>query len=164
VRLTRAEAEDFLYHEAALLDERRLEEWLDLFTADGVYWIPMEDDADPELEPSIMYDDSSTRAQRVYQLLHQPHYAQMPPSRTVHFISNVQVAPGAEDGEAIVRCSLAVSELRPGDPRQHGLGVQRALTGRCEYHLRYEDGWRIARKKILLLNRDLPQENLTFIL
>src|SRR5215510_7921843 len=84
LKLSRQEAEDFLYAEARLLDAGRLEEWLKLFTEDGFYWIPIVDDSDPEIEPSILYDDRAQLAQRVHQILHQPHYSQKPSSRTVH--------------------------------------------------------------------------------
>jgi 3-phenylpropionate/cinnamic acid dioxygenase small subunit len=165
--LTRHEAEDFLYYEAQLLDDRRLEEWLELFTEDGIYWLPIVDGADPEDEASVLYDDSNLRAQRVHQLLHEQHFAQIPPSRTVHLITNVQVDRELRDGDAVVRCNLSVDELRPGDHRQlqYGLGIQRSLTGRCEYRLRPRNGrWAIALKKIVLLNCDLPIYNLSFIL
>ena len=33
---------DFVIHEARLIDQHRLEEWLDLFTDDGIYWMPLE--------------------------------------------------------------------------------------------------------------------------
>ncbi len=161
--LTRTEAENFLFHEARLLDERRLEEWLELFTWDGIYWVPLNETADPEREPSILYDDGRQRAQRVYQILHQPHYAQRPPSQTVHFISNVEAVP-ENSGIFVVRCNALVHELRPGDPQQFGLGIHRALAGRCEYRLRHENGWRIALKKVLLIDRSQPIFNLTFIL
>jgi 3-phenylpropionate/cinnamic acid dioxygenase small subunit len=164
VILTRQEAEDFLYQEARLLDQRRFEEWLDLFTNDGIYWIPIADDTDPEQEPSILYDDSPLRAQRVFQLLHQPHYAQMPPSRTVHVISNVEVDNGQRESEALVRCGMVVVELRPGHSQQFGLGRQSSFAGHCEYRLRHEKAWRIALKKVLLIDRDLPVPNLSFIL
>src|SRR5262249_1809301 len=160
---TRQQAEDILYREARLLDERRLEAWLDLFTADGLYWIPMEDDADPEVEPSMQYDDSGQRAQRVYQILHLPHYAQRPPSRTVHVVSNVEIGEPSSD-EARVYCSLVVYELRSGDHLQLGMGEQRTLAARCEYRLRREDEWRIALKKVMLIDRDLPMQNLSFVL
>jgi 3-phenylpropionate/cinnamic acid dioxygenase small subunit len=164
VQLTRQEAEDFLYHEACLLDERRLEEWLELFTEDGIYWIPIDEASDPEQEPSILYDDSLTRAQRVHQLLHQSHYTQMPPSRTVHFISNVRVDGGGDGGETMIRCNVLAFELRPGDQRQLGLGAQRPVAGQCEYRLRHKDRWQISLKKVVLIDRDLPLENFTFIL
>jgi 3-phenylpropionate/cinnamic acid dioxygenase small subunit len=162
--LTRQEAEAFLYKEARLLDERRLEEWLDLFTEDGLYWFPMDEGSDPERDPSILCDDRITRAERVYQLLHQPHHCQMPASRTVHFVSNVEVDGNGNGAESIVWCSVAVFELRPGDERQFGLGQQRSFAARCEYRLRRETEWKIVLKKVMLINRDLPLENLTFVL
>lgn len=163
MELTRESAEELLYEEADLLDERRLEEWLSLFTEDGYYWIPMDEGADPESEPSILYDDAETRAQRVYQLLHQPHYSQLPPSSTAHMVSNVRVEPEGESKSWIVRCNLIVYEIRPGDWRQGGLGEQRSLGGRCEYRLRHEGRWRIVLKKVVLLQRHSPLENLTFL-
>lgn len=181
--LSRSEAEDFLYREVRLLDERRFEEWLELFTGDGLYWIPMDENADPEKEPSVLYDDTVTRRQRVYQLLHQPHYSQIPPSRTVHFLSNVEIRAGDKDDlsklssssglaglsghsdYSIIHCNFALFELRAGDPRQIGLGEQRSIVGRCEYHLRYtKTHWRIALKKVIMMDRDLPLHNLSFIL
>jgi len=45
---SRSEIEQFLYHEAWLLDHGRLDEWLGLFTDDAMYWIPLEaNQADP---------------------------------------------------------------------------------------------------------------------
>jgi benzoate/toluate 1,2-dioxygenase beta subunit len=165
-KLTRQDAEDFLYHEAELLDQRRFEDWLKLFTEDGIYWIPIKDGTDPLLEASILYDDSLMREQRIYQLLHTPHYAQMPISRTEHLVTNVTASDGDQDNEALVRCKLVCFELREGDHLQLGLGDRRWLAGTCEYRLRYEDGigWAIALKKIILIDRDLPVRNLSFIL
>jgi len=159
--LSRQDAETFLYEEARLLDEGRLEEWLELFTSDGLYWLPITDGADPAREPSLIYDDAAMRSQRVFALLHTPHYPQQPPSRTVRVVSNVLV--DAAD-EVTVRCNVAIAELRPGDPRQLGLAALRTLAGRCQYRLRLVDGgWKIALKKVLLIDSDLPQFNLTFI-
>ena len=163
-RLTRQEAEDFLYEEARLLDERLFEAWLHLFTEDGIYWIPIVEDADPTAQTSILYDDSPLRQMRVHHLLHEHNFAQSPPSRTVHQVSNVQVWGGDREDEALVRCNLVVYEIRVGDHLQLGLGQQRALAGKCEYRLRYQDGWRIAGKKVVLINRHLPIVNLSFLL
>ncbi len=167
-QLTKQEAEDFIVHEARLLDERRLEEWLELFTEDGDYWLPMsEEDSDPEKDVSVLYDRSLQRAMRVYQMTQQKRLSQYPASRTVHFVTNVSVDDGGDDEEVTVRCNMLVHEVRPADHQelQAGLGTQRSLAGRCEYHLRHLDGaWRIAMKKVLLLDRDLPVYNLTFII
>ena len=165
--MTRQEAEDFLYREAQLLDSGRLEEWLALFAANGIYWIPIDEQADPEREPSVIYDDTTQRAKRVFQLLQGSHYAQVPPSRTVHFISNVEVEDGATSREVTLRCNVIVYELRPGDHQelQVDLGRPRAVIGRCEYRLRYDLAqWTIVLKKVMLIDRDLPLHNLTFIL
>jgi ethylbenzene dioxygenase subunit beta len=164
-RLSLREAERLLYREARLLDERRLDEWLDLFAPDGVYWLPIAEDGDPTREPSLLFDDSAQRVQRVFQLLHTPRHAQRPPSRTIHLLANVELDEGVPEADsAVVYCSMVVFELRPGDRQQIGLGEQRAFAARCEYRLRYTDAWRIVLKKVLLINRDLPLYNLSFIL
>ena len=49
---------DFVIREARLIDQHRLEEWLDLFTEDGIYWMPLEwGQTDPLLTASLMYED-----------------------------------------------------------------------------------------------------------
>jgi len=164
LKLGKPEAEELLYSEARLLDDRRLEEWLEAFTGDGIYWLPLEENKDPAQFPSLVYEDHRVRLQRVDLLRQKDHFAQLPPSRTVHNITNVTVTDdGDRGGEAVVHCNLTLYELRPGHERQPGLGKQRVLAGRCEYRFRHEGRWLIALKKVLLLNRDLPMENLSFI-
>lgn len=164
-RLSQQEAEQFLFREARLLDQRLYEEWLGLFTRDGLYWIPIDENTDPRLEPSILYDNPQQREMRVFQLLHTPHYAQRPASRTLHVVSNVMVLDEDRGDDALVSCNLVCYELREGDHRQLGLGEQRALAGRCDYVLRQDEkGWAIVLRKVVLLNRDLPIRNLSFIL
>lgn len=166
-RLTVSDAEGLLYREARLLDERRYEEWLELFTEDGLYWlpIPVEGEApDPTSAISIIYDDAVRRSERVYRTLHTPVLDQNPPSRTIHAVSNVEVDPEPADGDVRVWCVQTISEMRPGGQRQNGLGEQRTFVARCEYHFREIDGsWRIALKKVSLLNADRPIYNLTFV-
>ncbi|SRR6266540_5674709 len=81
-RLTRQEAEDFLFEEARLLDERLFEAWLHLFTEDGRYWIPIVEDADPTTQMSILYDDSPLLQMRVHHLLHERHLPGSPGTRS----------------------------------------------------------------------------------
>ena len=164
MKLSREEAEEFLYEEARLLDEGRLAEWLELFTDDGVYWIPLVDNSDPGLEPSILYDDKAQLVQRVHQILHGPHHAQRPPSRTVHLVSNVKVVQKESEQDEVIGCNIVVFEVRPGGPEQLGLGTQRSIAAHCEYCLRHQGAWRIRSKKVLLVDRDLPIYNLTFII
>lgn len=161
--LLRSEAEDFLFHEADLLDRRMYDEWLKLFTPDGIYWLPMEDDTDPELVPSVLYDNMASLRMRVHQFSKR-HYSQRPPSRTVHAINNVSVQRGDREDESIVRCVVMVEELREGDYLQRGLGEQRTFAGHCVYRLRRGSALAIAQKKLLLINREVPIVNLSFLL
>jgi len=162
--MTRDEAEAFLYREAQLLDERRFEEWLELFTEDGIYWLPIDDGADPKRRVSLIHDDAQRRRERVFRLLHTEPPSQYPPSRTQHFVANVRVEDGT-NGEAVVRSAQMICEMRAGDHRQFGLGDQRSFAASGEHRLRRENGaWRIAVKKLVLLNRDVQVPNLTFLL
>jgi ethylbenzene dioxygenase subunit beta len=163
VKLTRDEAEAFLVEEARMLDEGLFEDWLNLFSPDGVYWLPIVDDSDPTREPSLIHDNAKAREQRVYALTHSAHYAQRPPSRTVRFISNIQVESGANGDEVAVRSNLLVLEVRPGDRQQVGLAQQRFIGAQCEHRLQHRGAWKIVLKKVLLADRDVPLLNLTFI-
>ena len=163
------QAQSLLYREARLLDERRYEEWLELFTSDGLYWIPIHHDggiADPSSSVSIVYDDSERRSERVFRTLHTPVLDQSPPSRTIHVVSNIEVDDEpVPNGDARVHCVQVIAEMRPGGPRQVGLGEPRTFAGRCEYHVRATHGsLLISLKKLLLLDSDRPLYNLTFIL
>jgi benzoate/toluate 1,2-dioxygenase beta subunit len=159
--LTRQEAEDFLYREARLLDERRFDEWLALFTQDAHYWIPCGQGEDPTLVTHLAHDDRRQLEDRVWQLQHSRHSAQNPPSMTSHLVSNVQVEPGP-DGQPTINSVFVVRELRRV---QGGVGEERALGGHYCHTLRWEDGaWRICLKQAWLLSRDTPISNLTFLL
>lgn len=161
--LTRERAELLLFEEAARLDERDFHGWLELFTEDATYWLPMGVE-DPRREPSLVFDDRARMEERVFRLLSTAAHAQLPPSRTQHDITNVRVMEAADD-RGLVTCNLVVHEVRIGDPSQVGMADPRSVPGRCEYELRRgSDGrWRIARKVVRLLARELPQYNLTFI-
>ena len=163
--LTRAEAEDFLFHEARLLDERRFEEWLGLFAPAGVYWVPIREDASPDTVTSLVHDEAVRRRERVYRLLRTPAQAQTPPSRTRHCITNVRVEDGP-NGDVRIYSNQIVYEVRPVERHHLSPGDgQQAFVGGCEHHLARERGrWLILLKKVVLLNRDLPIGNLTFIL
>lgn len=163
VNLTREEAEVFLVQEARMLDEGLFDDWLKLFSPDGIYWLPIIDGSDPEKTPSLIYDNAKAREQRVFVLGHRRHYAQRPGSRTIRSISNVQVEAGGSGGIAVVRCNLLIFEFRPGDRQQVGLAQQRLLGARCEYRLRRDDEWKILLKKVVLIDRDAPMFNLSFI-
>lgn len=154
----RSDAEELLYLEARLLDEDRFEEWLELFASETLYWLPIMDVAG---EPSLIRDDRRAMEERIYRILNTTVHAQTPRSRTQHDVSNIEVEH--EGGGVLVRCNQVVREVRVGAPGQMGLGHARSIPARCTYKLVWEDGWKIAEKKCLLLERDLPLYNLTFI-
>jgi 3-phenylpropionate/cinnamic acid dioxygenase small subunit len=167
--LLKQEVEDFLYREADLLDERRYEEWLDLFTEDAHYWMPLRRNVPrdkPEREFTRQGTDANwfdegkdTLRRRVRQILTGIHWAEEPPSRICHIISNIQLAQDAPSGpgpsEVEVRSRFIVYRNRVETETDF-------LVGKREDLLRREDGdWRIARRKIVLDQSVLLAKNLT---
>lgn len=139
--------EQFIFREVRLLDERRFEDWMTLFTDDGYYWVPTRHgQASPQEAASLFFDDRNTMRARVTRLAHPDTHIQAPESRTVHIVSNVEVAPGAPADDAVtVHAAFLMAEYRVGEPRQY--------AGRYEYRLRRDAaGYRIAMKKAVLVN------------
>jgi len=158
------DVEQFLYREARLIDEARFSEWLTLFTADGIYWIPIDPHKSHTECASLIYDNSLSREERVYHLEEVGFPAQSPPSRVLHFVSNVEVIGRSERGLEVISNQI-IHELRVGDFRQVGLGERRTFSAQVRFHLAVEpDGLRIAEKKIILLDRDISVGNMTMIL
>jgi 3-phenylpropionate/cinnamic acid dioxygenase small subunit len=161
------EIEQFLYEEAALLDERRFHEWLDLFTEDTHYWMPIRStrargQEDLELtaedENSYFDEDKSMLEQRVAKLDTGWSWAEDPPSRTRHIVSNVRLLTGPADGEVTALCNFVVYRSR--------LAVDEDLwIGRREDVLRKVGGaWKIARRHIFLDQTVLKSKNLSSFL
>ena len=144
--------EEFLYHEARLLDTQRYEEWLALFTEDATYWLPLErDQQDPHQTSSLIYDDRTLLELRVKQFRHPRAHARAPLPRTVHQVGNVLVE------DLVVTSTLTVIEFRSEK--------QRLWAGLVEHRLRRErDSFRIARKRIDLVNSDGELEGLAILL
>ncbi len=161
--LTVMEAERFVFAEARLLDERRFDEWEALFTDDATYWVPIDPTKDSGQGIAIISDDRKRLHERVYRLTQTPVLDQNPPSRTMRFVSNVDVEPDGKD-ETRVRCQQLITEMRPGGPGQAGMNLVRLFPAHCEYRLRWAGGsWKIVQKKVVLLDSDQPHYNLSFI-
>lgn len=162
--ISRTDAEEFLYLEARLIDERRYVEWTELFSEDGIYWLPIDTSAEPKEHLSLIYDDDLRRRERIFRLGLSPP-AQAPSSRTLHLVSNIETADGGDGYDVAVNSAQMIYEMRAGDDRQFELGDPRIFAARCEHRLRNDDGqWRIVLKRMVLLNRDVPIPNLTFII
>jgi 3-phenylpropionate/cinnamic acid dioxygenase small subunit len=166
VAMTRSQAEDFLYREARLLDEGRFDEWRALTTEDVIYWVPInDDDADPTRHISIIYDDTMQLEARVWRIAESGlNHSQDPPSKTVRFVTNVEVEPAGDADEAQVYCNLLLCEFRPGQQRRQ-MSVPHWYACRCRYRLRrVGDDWRIAFKKVSLLDMDGILNAMTFMI
>ena len=139
--------EEFLYHEARLLDTHQLEAWLELFTDDATYWLPLEHAQQDALETSsIIHDDRTLLELRVKQARHPRAHARLPLARTVHQVGNVMVL-SEENGEVRVASTLTLIEFRAERQRVWGALV--------EHRLRREgDGFRIAHKRVDLVNSE----------
>jgi p-cumate 2,3-dioxygenase beta subunit len=113
VAFTRGEIEEFLIYEAALLDEWRLEEWLELMAPDARYLVPPLDapEADHRDTLFLIADDRRTLASRVRQLLSGTTWAENPRSRTRRLIANVRLL-AVDDGEAKTTANFAVWRMQ----------------------------------------------------
>jgi benzoate/toluate 1,2-dioxygenase subunit beta len=138
--------EQFLYHEARLLDTGQLEAWLDLFSDDATYWIPLEKNQDNPLETSsIIHDDRTLLELRVKQARHPRAHARQPLARTVHQVSNILVEEGKD--EIKVHSTLQVIEFRNEKQRIHGALVEHRLR-------KVHGGYKIAHKRVELVNSE----------
>jgi benzoate/toluate 1,2-dioxygenase beta subunit len=153
--------EQFLYHEARLLDTQRFEEWLALFTEDATYWVPLEQgQKDPHETSSIIHDDRTLLELRVKQLRHPRAHARLPLARTVHQVSNVMVLGeqvGGKAGEVRVASALQVVEFRHEKQRHYGALVEHRLR-------RSGDTFRIAHKRIDLVNSEGELDGIAILL
>ena len=142
--ITRAEVEEFLYEEAALLDTWRLREWLGLLTDDATYEVPSTDapDGDARTTLVLIADTRERLRSRVDQLLGKTAWAENPRSRTRRLITNVRILDA--DGDTTrVTANFVVYRMR----------VEQIDTyvGRYEHTLvRQDGGLRIRRRRAIL--------------
>jgi p-cumate 2,3-dioxygenase beta subunit len=122
--VTRPEVEDFLYHEAALLDAWRLDEWLALLTGDATYRVPSNDrpDADPKSALFMIADDIRRIRARVTRLKDPHAHAEYPRSRTRRMISNVRIV---EQSPLKVEANFIVLRFRGNDDVRQYVGRYR---------------------------------------
>jgi benzoate/toluate 1,2-dioxygenase beta subunit len=101
VRAVLHDVEQFIYREARLADEHRYDEWEALWTDDAVYWVPFgSDDADPETQMSVIYDNRSRIATRIKQFKTGKRHSATPLPRVRRIVSNIEVDEG--DGAEIL--------------------------------------------------------------
>ena len=146
---SRAVFEEFIIHEARLLDERRFRDWMELFADDGTYWVPaVPGQENPFDQASLFYDDRELMKTRVDRLEHPRIHVQTPPSRTAHLVGNVIVEDADQvKGEFSVGSTFIMVEYRDDE--------QRVFAGRQHHRLRrHGDTFRIVQKRVDLINCD----------
>jgi len=146
--------EQFLIHEARLLDEGKFDEWLSLFTPEAWYWAPSQpDQADPHETVSLIYDDRRLLETRVRRLASPRMYSQEPRSRTSRIIGGVTIEAN-DRGSCTVRSKFMMVEYR----REQ----QRIFAGTAHHRLVQSDGWiMIDWKRVDLVNCDAPLDGIT---
>jgi 3-phenylpropionate/cinnamic acid dioxygenase small subunit len=146
-----------LEREARLLDQRRFEDWLALLARQCLYWVPTTPGAgDPRREVCVAFDDRRRLEDRIFRLRTGFAWSQVPASRTIRMVSNVEVFRTADAANFMVRSNLMISEFRAGDTQ--------ILSGWCGHRLvRGENGWQIAVKQVNLINCDQNLRNPSFI-
>jgi PAH dioxygenase small subunit len=159
---TRLEIEDLYSHEAELLDERRWEEWVDLFAPEVEYTAPIRvtrrSPAPDVVEELGHFDDTkASLTLRAKRLRTDVAWAEDPPSHTRRLITNVRVRPGDEDDTLAVRTNFLLYRSR-GD-----MGAYDLIVGERQDLLRRTPegpGWLIARRRILIDQSSLSTKNL----
>ncbi|NCF20582.1 MAG: aromatic-ring-hydroxylating dioxygenase subunit beta [Haliea sp.] len=150
--------EEFLYDEAALLDNPDLDRWMELFTEDGTYWMPVaEDQADPINHVSIFYDDRVMMEVRRRNYVHPRAASKDHHTRCSHVIGNVRTSGTNDHGDLVVTSNQHVLVYYRHE--------QRVFGTRVEHHLLPDgDSYRIRHKKVTLINCEAPQKSLTVYL
>ena len=158
--VTRAEVEDFLYHEADLLDRWKLDDWLGLLTEDAAYYVPPNDkpDADHRFTLFTVADDIVRLRERIIRLKDPNCHAEFPPSRTRRMISNVRIT-GMEGELILAEANFAIFRHRRNEP-------VREFVGRYRHKLkRTDDGLKIHERRAILDAEELgPMGSVSFLL
>lgn len=157
--VSRSEVEDFLYHEATLLEAWRLDEWRALFLPDGRYEIPALDvpDGDPATSQFFIADDPELLTARVTRLKSKNAHAENPASMTHRMISNIVVAPHTSADRVEVRATFVVHRLRD-ETVEIFPGWYRHVLATTDDGLRFE-----LRRAVIAADR-LRQGRLSFVL
>ena len=150
---TRQAVEDLLFRQSEALDRKEWEAFIDLFTREGVYWIP----AEPHHKtwkgmPSICTEDKDLMSMRLKRLRHPRAWSQLTSWGTSHVVGNVRVEPIAPDSSRIVaRSRFHMMEYRRDEVRHFAGSYEHTLVA-------VADGFRIALQRVDLVNAEGPFE------
>ena len=147
----------FLYKEARLQDEHRFAEWEALWTDDAIYWVPANgEDTDPEQQMSILYDNRSRIALRIRQYHTGKRFSQTPRSRLRRLVLNIEILEHDDTEVRVTSNAMVFESSTRGDI---------LWASRNEYRLRrVEGGWRMALKKVVLVNNQTALFTMAFLI
>jgi 3-phenylpropionate/cinnamic acid dioxygenase small subunit len=153
----RDEFRRLIEREARLLDQLRYDDWLAMFAAECIYWVPSTPHAgDPRREIAVMFDDRRRLEDRIYRLRTGFAWSQAPQSRTVRLITNVEVFATRNDVR-MLRSNFLINEFWDRETR--------TLTGWAAHRVVRSGGvWKIVAKQVNLLECDQAIRNLSIIL
>jgi len=150
---TLRDVEQFLYRQAEILDEKRWDDFIELFADDGLYWMP----ASPEQTtgdgvPSIFYEDRNLMSVRMKRVTHPHAWSQSPMWGTSHLVSNVAIEKeNPRTGEVTLRARFHMMEFRRD--------VSRHFAGTYRHHLvRTKSGYRIKLQRVDMVNGQGPYD------
>lgn len=142
----RQAVEEFLYRQADLLDAKQWQDYVNLFAADGIYWMP----ADPlhthwDGVPSIFTEDRRLMTVRMKRILHPDAWSQKPLWQTNHVVANVRIVDQPAPGQVLVHSRFHMMEQRRDSARH--------FSGRYVHHLVADGGdFRIRLQRVDLIN------------
>lgn len=156
----------FIDWEALLLDERRFDEWLELFTDDGWYWIPLIPGQQGPLDgPSHLYETKDALLARVYRLKDPQNLPQQPPSRCSRIMGRpflVERGPSGAPAHAVVRTPFHLVESRPHHDADEGL---RHFAGTITYGLVGSgDSRKIRWRRVDLVNSEKGMHGISILI
>ena len=148
---------EIIHLDGILLDERRWDEWLDLYTADSTFWLPMWRDEETLNERTddglahMYYQNRKGIEDRVARIRTGKSPVTSPLPRTAHLVSGIALVGEPAPTQMALRATWVCHVLFTRARAQH------AFFGRAEYQLvRADSGWKIRGKKVLLQNDDIP--------
>src|SRR5215475_13946062 len=138
--ITRSQVEDFLYHEASLLDEWKLDEWQALLTDDASYYVPPNDQLEGDHRHTLFLvaDDRERIRQRIIRIKDPNCHAEYPRSRTRRMISNVRII--AVDGDLVtVAANFVCYRYRRYERIREYVGAYRHVLRRSGDTFRFKE-------------------------
>ena len=145
--------EQVLYRQADHLDNKRWQEFIDMFAPDGVYWVPAHpDQTTGDGVPSIFYEDRDLMLIRLRRLGHPHAWSQKTEWATSHVVSNIIIDSWEPANETIVcRSRFHVMEFRRDELRHFGGAYTHELV-------KTGDDYRIKLQRVDLVNGEGPYE------